>query len=119
LENYKEILLNAALNKGATVGELLGITYPDETIWNKEEVKEINMDNLEKAKKIIKEHYSDACCGLFNTRNFVGDPMETIYINNGLMIDICYGYAYFEVFGLTDKEFKELCEYYRELGNGD
>jgi len=31
------------------------------------------------------------------------------------VIDICYYYEYFEVFGLTDDEFKELCSFYEEL----
>lgn len=74
------------------------------------------MSNLEKAKEVIKEHYGQADCGIFNTRNIVGDPMETIHNDNGLTIDICYGYAYYEVFGLSDEEFEELYEYYRELG---
>ena len=74
------------------------------------------MSNLEKAKEVIKEHYDDADCGIFNTRNIVGDPMETIYNNDDFRIDICYGYAYYEVFGLSDEEFEELCKYYHELG---
>ena len=43
--------------------------------------------------------------------------MTNIYSGNGLDIDICYGYAYFEVFGLTDDEFAELEEYYGECCN--
>ena len=31
------------------------------------------------------------------------------------MIDICYKHSYFEVFGLTDEEFKELKDYYVKL----
>ncbi len=70
------------------------------------------MSNLEKAKEVIKEYYYYADCGIFSTRNIVGDPMETIYNDNGLTIDICYEYSYYEVFGLSDEEFKELCKYY-------
>ena len=70
--------------------------------------------NLKIAKEIIKNHIEDARCGIFNTRNIVGDYMETLYCEDGLQIDICYGYAYFEVFGLGD-EFKELKDYYRSL----
>lgn len=73
------------------------------------------MNNLEKAKEIIKEHYSDADCGIFDSRNIVGDVMETIYNGNGLTIDICYEYSYFEVFGLSDTEFEELEQYYYSL----
>lgn len=72
---------------------------------------------LDIAKKIIKENYEDATCGIFDSRNIVGDYMVTIYEDNGLTIDICYNWAYFEVFGLTDEEFKELEQYYGELEN--
>lgn len=72
--------------------------------------------NLEKAKEIVKEYYSVANCGIFNNRNFVGDVMNTIYKGEGLMIDICYSHAYFEVFGLSDADFKELKTYYHSLG---
>jgi len=70
---------------------------------------------LDKAKEIIKEYYRFADCGIFNTRNFFEDPMETVYEGNGLTIDVCYYYSYFEVFGLSDAEFKELEEYYNSL----
>lgn len=73
------------------------------------------MDKLEIAKKIIKENFKDARCGIFDSRNTVGDYMETIYHKDGLTIDICYGYSYFEVFGLTDEEFEKLVECYQEL----
>lgn len=33
------------------------------------------MSNLEKAKVIVKAYYSVARCGIFNSRNFVGDIM--------------------------------------------
>ena len=56
------------------------------------------MNKLDKAKEIVKAHYEYACCGIFNSRNIVGDAMSTIYDDEELTIDICYGYAYFEVF---------------------
>lgn len=73
------------------------------------------MNNLEKAKKIIKAYYRYADCGIFDSRNIIGDAMGTIYTGEGLTIDICYGYAYFEVFGLSDAEFEELERYYNSL----
>lgn len=73
------------------------------------------MNNLEKAKEVIKEHYEFADCGIFNTRNCAGDIMTTIYDENGLTIDICYYWSYFEVFGLSEDEFKELSVYYYSL----
>ena len=42
---------------------------------------------------------------MFNTRNFAGDHMITIYDSNGVVIDYCPGYEYIEIFGLTDDEF--------------
>lgn len=38
--------------------------------------------------------------------------MSTIYDEDGLTIDVCYRYSYFEVFGLTDEEFEELKKFY-------
>lgn len=73
------------------------------------------MDKLEIAKKIIFKNYSYAKCGIFNTRNLVGDGMTNIYDDDGLIIDVCYYYEYFEVFGLSDDEFDELENYYEEL----
>lgn len=73
------------------------------------------MSNLDKAKEIIKTFYKIAKCGIFNTPNTAGDYMETIYEGEGLTIDICYYYSYFEVFGLTNVEFEELKKYYDSL----
>lgn len=73
------------------------------------------MDKLEIAKRIIKENIEDARCGIFSTRNIAGDSMETLYDSDNLIIDICYGWAYFEVFGLTDSEFVELEKYYESF----
>jgi len=73
------------------------------------------MNNFTKAKEIVKAYYEYADCGIFNSRNIIGDMMETIYENNGLTIDICYDWSYFEVFGLDEAEFKELERYYYSL----
>ena len=73
------------------------------------------MSNLEKAKAIIKENFEDADCGIFDNRNWTGDPMEMLYKGDGLRIDICMRYSYFEVFGLSEDEFEKLEEYYHEL----
>ena len=70
--------------------------------------------NLDIAKEIIDEYFDIADCGLFNTRNLVGDPMTTVYNANGLTIDVCYHYSYFEVFGLSADEFKQLEKYYNQ-----
>jgi hypothetical protein len=73
------------------------------------------MSNLEKAKEIVKENYRYANCGIYNSRNILGDSMWTIYEGEGLTIDICYYYSYFEVFGLNHADFKELERYYNSL----
>lgn len=72
------------------------------------------MTKLEKAKKVIDENFADGCCGIFDSRNWIGDPMTNIYDDDELSIYICYGWAYFEVFGLTDEEFVELRQYYED-----
>lgn len=41
--------------------------------------------------------------------------MENIYSCDGLDIDICYSWMYFEVFGLSGNEFHELKRYYESL----
>ena len=73
------------------------------------------MSNLEIAKQIIKENYDRGDCGLFGTRNIVGDEMTELYNENGLKVDICYRYSYFEVFGLSSEEMDELKDYYRRM----
>ena len=67
---------------------------------------------LDIAKRIIKEHLSDADCGIFNCRNNVGDNMTNIYDDGELFIDVCYYWSYFEVFGLSDDDFIELEKFY-------
>ena len=73
------------------------------------------MKDLSKIKAVIKEHISSARCGIFDCRNIVGDRMTNIYDDGDVQIDICYGWEYFEVFGLTDEEFKEVEKYYEKL----
>lgn len=73
------------------------------------------MSNLEIAEKIIKDKIMYGRCGIFNTKNTVNDPMVNLYNKDGLKVDICYYWEYFEVFGLTSEEFNELLKYYEEL----
>ncbi len=74
------------------------------------------MTKLEKAKQIIKENFDDARLGIYDSRNWAGDPMDNIYDDDELQIDICYYYSYFEVFGLSETEFQELRKFYNSLG---
>ena len=73
------------------------------------------MTKLEKAKEIVNIYYKVANCGIFDSRNIVGDRMKTVYAGEGLIVDVCFPYAYFEVFGLSYKEFEELEKYYEGL----
>ena len=77
------------------------------------------MTKLETAKQVIKQHVGYAEHGIFDVRNFASDPMTTVYLKDGLQIDICYHHGYFEVFGLTCAEFSELARYYRSLLRGE
>lgn len=74
------------------------------------------MNKLEKAKRIIEEYYDEARLGIYNCRNTVGDRMDTICEDDNLQIDICYPWAYFEVYGLSENEFKELEKFYGSCG---
>lgn len=74
-----------------------------------------NSEKVKKVKEVIEEHISSARCGIFDCRNIVGDNMTNIYDDGDVQIDICYGWEYFEVFGLTDEEFKEVEKYYEKL----
>lgn len=78
--------------------------------------KPVNVPRMDKVKNVIRNNYSDAECGLFFDRNWVGDPMSTIWEEDGVTIDICYDYEYFEVFGLTEEEEIELLAFYDYLG---
>ena len=73
-------------------------------------------EELEKIKEIIKENYKNADCGLYSTRNIVGDIMTNLYKGENFQIDICYFWSYYEVFGTTKEEFDELYNYYDSLG---
>ena len=66
-------------------------------------------------KTIIKRNWKDAEYGIFDCRNWTGDPMEMLYEDDELCIDICRHYGYFEVLGLSTDEFEELEKYYHEL----
>lgn len=75
------------------------------------------MTRLKIAKSIIKEYVNkfDVDCGIFDNWNTAGDPMIRVYDNDGLVIQFCYHWQYFEVFGLSKSEFADLKEYYLAL----
>ena len=73
------------------------------------------MSEFEEVKKVIREHFYKAPCGLFFCRNTANDTMTNIYDKNGIQIDICYNWAYFEVFGLDLVQQVALKKYYDSL----
>ena len=73
------------------------------------------ISRIDKVKDVLRSKYSDAMCGLFFNKNWAGDHMITIWEENGVTVDICYEYAYFEVFGLTEEEENELLAFYNSL----
>ena len=44
----------------------------------------------------------------FDCRNIVGDRMTTIYEEDGITVDYCAGWGYFEIFGLASEEYESL-----------
>lgn len=66
-------------------------------------------------KELIKKHYEEANAGMFFTRNIVVDDMTTIYNGQYFTLDICYFWMYYELFGCTESERKEIEELYKEL----
>ena len=70
---------------------------------------------VEKVKEVIENNIEDALYGIFDCRNIVGDPMETIYDEDGIIIDLCRNWGYFKVFGLTNEEFAEVESFYGDL----
>lgn len=62
---------------------------------------------MENLIEFLKKEFPDGI-QMFNTRNWIGDQMCTIYNEDGIVVDYCYGYEYIEVFGLSNKEFKRL-----------
>jgi hypothetical protein len=76
-----------------------------------ERLKEFNI-----VKKIIKENIKDADSGLYDNRNWVGDRMSTLFKGKYFMLDICYYYSYYEIFGTTKIEFNKLHDYYKKCG---
>ena len=76
--------------------------------------KEDRRKEIDEIKKIIEEKIEDYDCGIYDTRNVVGDPMSTLYEGKYIQLGACYYFSYYEVFGTTKKEFKEIEEFYKE-----
>lgn len=74
------------------------------------------MTRVNRVKEVIDKYYKRAECGIFNTHGMFNDEMFTVYDEDGVIVDVCFAYEYFEVFGLTEEEFKEVEDYYESLG---
>ena len=72
------------------------------------------MNKIEKLKIFLQKNYPNIQA--FNTRNLVGDPMETVYDEDGIIIDYCHYWNYIEIFGLKEKEFEDLLDKNSFLG---
>lgn len=70
---------------------------------------------LKKVKKFIYCFFEDADCGLYDTRNLAGDNMTNLFTGDYFILDICFNWSYFEVFGTTKEEFKELLTFYNMM----
>ena len=68
-----------------------------------------NTKKLENLRQWIKENDIYGMQA-FNTRNTVGDWMETVYQQDGVTVDYCNEYRYIEIFGLTDEEYQSLSD---------
>ena len=73
------------------------------------------MNRLLKVKKFIQETYYNERNGehtiqLFDSRNRVGDIMETVYKEDGITIDYCPRHWYLEIFGLSNEEYLDLID---------
>ena len=75
------------------------------------------VNRLADAMGVVLAYVDKAKHGIFFSRNVVGDPMNNIYEEDGISIDICEKYEYFEVFGLTEDEQRDLEKFYCALVN--
>lgn len=67
------------------------------------------MDKIKKLREfLINNDYK--CWQTFDNRNIAGDPMATVYEEDGITVDECYYYGYLEIFGLTDEEYRGLSD---------
>lgn len=72
-------------------------------------------EEYEIVEKFIEVLYPVADCGIFDSRNIVGDPMKNVFDGEHFQLDICVHYSYFEVFGMKPKEFEKLKTFYKKL----
>lgn len=72
-------------------------------------MKETKEYNFKDVKDFLRKNYKNKNYQIFDSRNIIGDPMETVYSKNGVTIDECTYYGYLEIFGLTEEDFDKIC----------
>ena len=71
---------------------------------------------MRELKKFIASTYEKYDCGMFYSRNTVGDKLSVIYTDKkGRRVEGCEDNSYYEVFGLTQEEQDELTKYYNDI----
>ena len=73
------------------------------------------MNKLSKLKIFLQNNFPNIQA--FNTRNLVGDPIITVYDEDGITVDYCQKYDYIEIFGLTQSQFESLLDENSFLGD--
>lgn len=91
--NYLQVIMKADIS-------LEGITLEDREL----SPKVAKLYDFLQANQLVDEDNNQ----WFNTHSIYGDPMETLYSEDGVTLDYCALYGYFEVFGLTEEEFIQL-----------
>lgn len=71
---------------------------------------------LQKVKDIISRNIGLALYGFFKSRNVVGDKMTLLLSDASTNIElyICYDWGYFELFGLSDEEMRNMSSFYSD-----
>lgn len=70
------------------------------------------MTSFEMVRMVIQKYIVAGSHGLFSTRNWFGDPMDTIYEDHEVSVGICWSEEYFEVLGLSEADFEKLEDWY-------
>lgn len=66
---------------------------------------------VDKLIAFLKEKFPEGI-QMFDTKNVVGDHMETIYEEDGITVDYCCGWGYIEIFGVSKEDF----DYIEKIG---
>lgn len=64
-------------------------------------------ERVEKLVKWVKENGYEGT-QTFDCKSSIGDSMVTVYEEDGITVDYCAGWEYFEIFGLSEEEYESL-----------